>query len=80
MRKDVLASWATWAPCRFFPQNRALARGEGMLTLFLAISGGLSWVDALQPLRSINPLAVVSLVAPWRSVGDIPSKQKPLPS
>ncbi|CAE7783424.1 unnamed protein product [Symbiodinium sp. CCMP2592] len=33
-----------------------------MLTLFLAITGGISWNDALDPLWKVSTVAVVSLV------------------
>ena len=35
----------------------------GMLTLYLSITGGLSWEEALRPLQKVNPLAVISMLA-----------------
>eukprot|EP00913_Durusdinium_trenchii_P014667 g13761.t1 len=35
---------------------------ESMLTLFLSITGGLSWEEALKPLRSVGLLAAGSMV------------------
>lgn len=42
-----------------------------MLTLFLAISGGLSWEEALNPLRAVGITAfgaVILYIAPWPQV------------
>lgn len=36
---------------------------ESMLTLFLSISGGVSWIEALDPLRSISSLAAFAFIA-----------------
>jgi len=36
--------------------------GDSMLTLYLSITGGLSWEEALRPLQKVNPLAVISLL------------------
>lgn len=36
--------------------------GESMLTLFMVVSGGVSWDDTMRPLRAISPLAVVCMV------------------
>ena len=33
-----------------------------MLTLFMAISGGISWEDALRPLQRVSPLAVTLMI------------------
>ena len=44
-----------------------------MLTLFMAISGGIDWDDGLRPLRTVSPVAVGALVlyiiitAPWQA-------------
>jgi len=35
---------------------------DSMLTLFLSISGGLSWTDALEPLRKVSSIAVVCMI------------------
>eukprot|EP00913_Durusdinium_trenchii_P023613 g22185.t1 len=35
---------------------------ESMLTLFLTVSGGMDWRDALMPLRRVSPVAAVALV------------------
>jgi len=35
---------------------------ESMLTLFMAISGGIDWDDGLRPLRTVSPVAVGALV------------------
>lgn len=37
--------------------------GESMLTLFLSITGGISWQNALAPLREISTLAAVAYLA-----------------
>ncbi|CAE7194956.1 unnamed protein product, partial [Symbiodinium sp. CCMP2456] len=37
--------------------------GESMLTLFLSITGGISWQDALAPLREISALAATAYLA-----------------
>ena len=42
---------------------------DSMLTLFLSISGGLSWMDALDPLRKVSSIAVVCMIifiATWQ--------------
>lgn len=36
---------------------------ESMLTLFLSISGGVSWIEALDPLRTISSLAAFAFIA-----------------
>eukprot|EP00435_Cladocopium_sp_Y103_P037477 s774_g9.t3 len=36
--------------------------GDSMLTLYLSITGGLSWEAALRPLQEVNPLAVISML------------------
>ncbi|CAL1135245.1 unnamed protein product, partial [Cladocopium goreaui] len=36
--------------------------GNSMLTLYLSITGGLSWESALRPLQEVNPLAVISML------------------
>jgi len=43
---------------------------ESMLTLFMAITGGVSYDDAMRPLRDVSPLALV-LVAVYISIGVI---------
>lgn len=35
---------------------------DSMLTLFMSITGGLSWEDALSPLRNASPVAVIFMV------------------
>lgn len=35
---------------------------EAMLTLFMAISGGIDWDDALVPLQEVSPVAVAALL------------------
>jgi len=35
---------------------------ESMLTLFMAISGGVSWDDAVRPLRDVSPLALALVI------------------
>eukprot|EP00438_Fugacium_kawagutii_P008555 Skav206242 [mRNA] locus=scaffold1425:93300:97567:- [translate_table: standard] len=35
---------------------------EAMLTLFMAISGGIDWDDALVPLQEVSPVAVFTVV------------------
>lgn len=32
-----------------------------MLTLFMSIAGGLSWEEAMRPLRTVSPVAVIFL-------------------
>lgn len=47
---------------------------ESMLTLFLAISGGLSWEEALNPLRAVGITAfgaVILYIAPWPQVTQV---------
>ncbi|CAJ1357725.1 unnamed protein product [Effrenium voratum] len=52
----------TMASCNYHDIAYWSSVPESMLTLFLSISGGLSWVDALLPLRQIGPLAVGSML------------------
>ena len=35
---------------------------EAMLTLFMAISGGIDWDDALIPLQEVSPVAVAAML------------------
>jgi len=35
---------------------------ESMLTLFLAITSGINWADALEPLREVGPVAVFCMI------------------
>ncbi|CAJ1355200.1 unnamed protein product [Effrenium voratum] len=44
---------------------------ESMLTLFLAISGGLSWEEALRPLRKVSELAVSLMILGTGSLAGI---------
>lgn len=36
--------------------------GEAMLTLFMSISGGIDWDDALAPLQTVSPIAVCAML------------------
>ena len=36
--------------------------GEAMLTLFMSISGGIDWDDALVPLQTVSPIAVCAML------------------
>eukprot|EP00434_Breviolum_minutum_P032125 symbB.v1.2.028412.t1/scaffold2968.1/size66330/2 len=36
--------------------------GEAMLTLFMSISGGIDWDDALVPLQTVSPIAVTAML------------------
>lgn len=55
--------------CRYLAQPNCLESfyhwssvGRSMLTLFMSISGGLSWIEALEQLMQAHPLAVVSML------------------
>ncbi|CAJ1330031.1 unnamed protein product [Effrenium voratum] len=52
----------TLASCNYHDVAYWSSVPESMLTLFLSISGGLSWIDALLPLRQIGPIAVGSML------------------
>ena len=45
-----------------FKSMLLLPTQESMLTLFLSISGGMSWEDALLPLRSASELACAFMI------------------
>lgn len=46
----------------FFSGSLAVGVQSGMLTLFMAITNGLSWDDALRPLRNVSYVAVALVV------------------
>lgn len=45
------------APCDLILKRHWASVPESMLTLFLSISGGLSWTEALEPLRTVSSVA-----------------------
>mmetsp|Transcript_29087 Transcript_29087/g.68554 ORF Transcript_29087/g.68554 Transcript_29087/m.68554 type:complete len:628 (+) Transcript_29087:36-1919(+) len=55
-RGDELSPYFYTGPSRYWSSV-----GEAMLTLFMAISGGIDWDDGLTPLRDI-PIAMVALI------------------
>jgi len=59
---------------RRLPVRHWSSISESMLTLFLAISGGLSWEEALNPLRAVGITAfgaVILYIAPWPQVTQV---------
>ena len=40
-----------------------LINREGMLTLFMAITNGVSWDDTIRPLREVSKVAIMFVVA-----------------